>query len=278
MSAINVTVRDTYLDVEAVNVVSGAVETVPCTFDFDESWDGYTKTVIFYQDRSLSKTVSLLASETSCDTPFEVLLSAKPLYIGLYGIKDGQKKPTNWAIVEVPEGTYSADTLPPPATPDVYVQLLNKIEEYRQDNSESADAAADSAAEAEGYAQAAHDSATNAAISEQNIQDAEDAVLQLKNSIETAEPERVVAESARKSAELLRASAESSRQGTESARASAEILRNSAESSRASAEAARQSAENARASAESARASAESARATAEQGRVAAETARQAYL
>ncbi|HOJ49131.1 MAG TPA: hypothetical protein PLD48_09775, partial [Bacillota bacterium] len=145
MSEIRVTVRDTYLDAEAINVVSGAIGTVPCIFDFDESWDGYAKTVIFYQDKSLSQTVAMLTGETSCDTPFEVLLSAKPLYIGLFGTKDNQVKPTNWAIVKVPEGTYSADTVPPPASPDIYIQLLNKIEQYKQDNSESAAAAAASA-------------------------------------------------------------------------------------------------------------------------------------
>ena len=212
MSEIRVIVRDTYLDAYANNVVYGAVGTVPCIFDFDESFVVFAKSFVFYKGSEnqikLSKTVSLLSDETSCDTPFEVLLSAEPLYIGLYGTKDNKVKPTNWSIVNLPEGTYSANTLPPPASPDVYIQLLNKIEQYKQDNSESAAAAAASAAEAESYAQAAQASAERAAtyaqdaqasaeraaISEQNIQNAEADVLALKNSIETAEPARVAAE------------------------------------------------------------------------------------
>ena len=149
MSKITITVQGNRLTAEYDYITSGNVETVLCEFAFDSSWDGYSKTAVFFQTLQNTQRRVLGADGTECLIPWEVLTEDKPLYIGVYGTQGTERKTTNFGTVRLVEGSYNNDTAPPDPTPDIYAQILDLVYEYRQDNTENADRAETAAGQAE---------------------------------------------------------------------------------------------------------------------------------
>ena len=141
MSRIFITIQGNRLAAEYDYITSGNVETVLCEFEFDESWEGYSKTAVFFQkvDNTLKRVLG--TDGTECTVPWEALSEDKPLYIGLYGTQGNERKTTSFGTVRLVEGSYNESTAPPDPTPDIYAQLLDLVEDYRQDNADNAAAA-----------------------------------------------------------------------------------------------------------------------------------------
>lgn len=88
MARINFTVEDHSIRVDnLVELAQGSNNFDVCNFEFDSSWDGYTKYGIFYQNPSEAIKVPL--SDNSCNIPAEVLKTAGKLYVGARGVLDG---------------------------------------------------------------------------------------------------------------------------------------------------------------------------------------------
>lgn len=91
-------------------LVSGTVNEYTVRFDFDESWVDYDKIAVFKQDRTgLSIDVALtehieepVEPDTEgtvyydCTIPWDVLSNNNGIFIGVYGISDGKRKPSIW--------------------------------------------------------------------------------------------------------------------------------------------------------------------------------------
>ena len=99
-------------------------------FTFDESWDGFTKTVTF-QAGDVTETAEL--TDDRCIIPSKCLETAGVvLRIGVSGVKGEEQKDTVWCLTSrILYATDAADLRPPsgPVTPggDVTAQILEVI-------------------------------------------------------------------------------------------------------------------------------------------------------
>ena len=141
MGKITANVIDSTLTAEHDFIATGAIETVPCVFTFDPTWDGFSKIAIFYQSPEATQRIVLGTDGTECDVPWEAMDENKRLRIGVYGTQGTQRKTTNFGTVRLVEGAYDECTAPPEPTPDIYAQILDLVEDYRQDNADNAAAA-----------------------------------------------------------------------------------------------------------------------------------------
>ncbi|MDD7390064.1 MAG: CotH kinase family protein [Lachnospiraceae bacterium] len=97
MARINFTVEDHSIRVDnLVELTQGSNNFDVCNFEFDSSWDGYTKYGIFYQNPSEAIKVPL--SDNSCNIPAEVLRTAGKLYVGARGVLDGNHVATTQVV------------------------------------------------------------------------------------------------------------------------------------------------------------------------------------
>ena len=115
---------------ERETLVSGTVNKYRAEFEFDGSWDGYTKTAVFRADsfgRVTSREV-LLAGD-ACQVPHECLIAGALLRVGVYGISGDITTPTIYTQepIGVARGAEPAESTQDP-TPGVYQQIINIIE------------------------------------------------------------------------------------------------------------------------------------------------------
>ena len=78
---------------DAAMLVAGTVNEYTARFTFDESWDGYQRTAVFYCNTVEREQ---LLTDDACTVPWEVLVSNGYLRVGVYGTKDGSRLPTIW--------------------------------------------------------------------------------------------------------------------------------------------------------------------------------------
>ena len=117
---------------EAPLLVSNSINTYYVVFEFDQSWDGFDKTVVF-NNGVITKETS--PEENCCALPWEVLMFSGFLKIGIRGVKGETVRPTIWSErLPISEGPReSTETRSP--TPSVYQKLLaevKKLEEREQ--------------------------------------------------------------------------------------------------------------------------------------------------
>lgn len=115
---------------ERETLVSGTVNKYRAEFEFDDSWDGYTKTAVFRADsfgRVTSREV-LLAGD-ACQVPHECLIAGALLRVGVYGISGDITTPTIYTQepIGIARGAEPAESTQDP-TPGVYQQIINIIE------------------------------------------------------------------------------------------------------------------------------------------------------
>lgn len=112
---------------ESERLISGSVKIYTCEFTFDESWEGYAKTVVFASSGSRLVNVALL--DNVCEIPPEVLRPNARVRIGLYGTDGVRSRPTtysDWITVE--QGAdVSGETAKPP-TPSIYDQWIAALD------------------------------------------------------------------------------------------------------------------------------------------------------
>lgn len=105
-------------------VASGNQNTVYLSVEFDEPWDGYTKSALFYTDKNPTVYECVLSTTGKCIVPVEVLVEKGYLFITLKGVKVGtdEIKATSRLRIKIVGGTPSMLVSDP--TDDVYNQLL----------------------------------------------------------------------------------------------------------------------------------------------------------
>ena len=114
---------------EAPLLVSNSINIYYITFEFDQSWDGFDKTVVF-NNGIITK--EIVPEENCCALPWEVLMFSGFLKIGVRGICGETVRPTIWSdkltVVEGPrEGT---ETRAP--SPSVYQKLLSEVKKLAE--------------------------------------------------------------------------------------------------------------------------------------------------
>jgi len=103
-----------------ISIVGTQVNYDTCRFEFDDAWNGYTKTAVFYQNPA-EKSYIILDETNACPFPWESVQDGGLLYIGVFGMLDDVILPTNFVIHRVITGSH--DGIAPP-TEDVYAQII----------------------------------------------------------------------------------------------------------------------------------------------------------
>lgn len=129
MSIINIKCIDQSLTItNAPLISSGGIETDSLKLEFCPMWDGYVKTAIFYRDES--EVYSVLVDENSeAIIPKEVLQSEGCFYFGIHGVLDSKVRTSQVMRYRVVKGAISGETILPDPTPDIYSQIMTKIQE-----------------------------------------------------------------------------------------------------------------------------------------------------
>lgn len=100
-------------------------------FVFDETWDGFAKTVIFMTG---STKLAIALFEDKCALPAECIKRAGAyINIGIYGVRGDERKPTVWCKTGPVVAGAFLDGVLPALTPDVYTQLLTEIQRLREE-------------------------------------------------------------------------------------------------------------------------------------------------
>ena len=78
MKTVKVNVSNNQIEMESSPLITGNVETIFFEFTFNDAWDGYAKTAVFYREPENKYLV--LLTEDGCFVPQEVLTAPAPVY------------------------------------------------------------------------------------------------------------------------------------------------------------------------------------------------------
>ena len=124
---ISIIVNGQSLSGECKRLASDSVDYIRCRFSFSSDWYGLTKTAQFTQN---GKTFDVLVENDICTLPSEIV--AGDLEISVFGVESGGTK----RITTVPftasikaSGFVSEGEVPIPPTPDLYSQLIKRVED-----------------------------------------------------------------------------------------------------------------------------------------------------
>ncbi len=104
-------------------IASGDSNFDSCTFKFDEQWQGFVKTAVFYQDKK-NVQYMVLNDDDTCMIPAAAMTKAGRMYIGVFGIKDTAVLTSSLAFVDIIEGAISGDTVSTEPTEDVFLAII----------------------------------------------------------------------------------------------------------------------------------------------------------
>lgn len=136
-----------------------------CEFRFNEEWEGFSKTAVFYRS-PLDKRIVLIENDM-CEFPPEISKIIGECYVGVIGVsetKTGEivRIATNPYKVMVEEGVSSEYSQNPEYEAAILDQMLVLFEKYHQDNIKINKTVADNAVAADKSAKAALASETEA--------------------------------------------------------------------------------------------------------------------
>ena len=237
---------------ESERLISGSVKIYNCEFTFDESWDGFAKTVVFSTNGS--RLINMALVDNTCEIPVEVLRPNARIRIGVYGTDGVRSRPTTYSEwIPVEQGADVTGDYAVPPTPSVFDQWVAGIDQKHNEWNEQEQARAG--------AEAARVEAENARVeAEQKREDLEAGyVAQAKAYAESANQSKESAAESKASAETAKVSAEQSALTAQTAAANALNYSNDAAYSAAQAKDAAANVADASQHAAEAKASAETA-------------------
>ena len=129
MSIINIKCIDQSLTItNAPLIASGDIQTDSVKFEFCPMWNDFKKTAIFYRDES--KVYGVLLDENSeAIIPKEILQTEGCFYFGVHGVLDSKVRTSQVMRYRVVKGAISEKVILPDPTPDIYSQIMTKIQE-----------------------------------------------------------------------------------------------------------------------------------------------------
>jgi len=87
-------------------IASGDCNYDRCAFTFDEAWEAYIKTAVFYQEKQ-KVYYAVLDNEDKCTMPSPALTKASPLYIGVFGVQGNKILTSTMDSISIVEGAVS---------------------------------------------------------------------------------------------------------------------------------------------------------------------------
>lgn len=128
MAQINVLIEKQLLTVQNHDIISsGDSNHDMCLFMFDSTWEGFTKTAVFYQDKA-SVQYAVLGMDDSCMVPAAAMAREGKMYIGVFGIKDTAVLTSTLDVVDIERGAISGDNVSTEPTDDVFLAIIAKYQ------------------------------------------------------------------------------------------------------------------------------------------------------
>lgn len=123
-------------------VVSGSRNATVLHVQFGRGWSDYEKSAVFYTTRD-DKVYEVLLDEGKCTIPHEVLSLTADLYIGVRGVSSEHQKvkPTSLVKYKIEKGAPVGDGTTVEPTPDVYQQILMRLNDLEAGTGGSVDEA-----------------------------------------------------------------------------------------------------------------------------------------
>lgn len=109
-------------------VYSGDVNTISIQFEFDEFWDGFVKTAVFYRD--ISKPYQVVLNDDTCYIPHEVMKTAGRIFLGVFGVKEDKVKTSEVVFYDVGTGVMTYGSIPEPSD-ELWQQILSELNVIR---------------------------------------------------------------------------------------------------------------------------------------------------
>lgn len=112
-------------------IASGGLNENKLKCDFCEKWNGFSKTAVFYQDKK-NVYYSVLDENDTCTIPKEATASKGTMFFGIFGSKGDVTRTSEILRYKIDEGAITEDLKPTDPTPDIYEQILAKLQEIRE--------------------------------------------------------------------------------------------------------------------------------------------------
>lgn len=124
MAQIEIVLEKQLLTIQNREVISsGDVNYDSCRFAFDEGWEGYIKTAVFYQERQ-KVYYAVLDNEDICYIPAPAIVKASPLYIGVFGVKGNKILTSSMDSIPIVEGAVSGEEVDIEPSETVFAAII----------------------------------------------------------------------------------------------------------------------------------------------------------
>lgn len=124
MTIIKARLKDQVLTMfETPVVASGGVEEDTVSFEFDNTWTGYTKKAVFYRDKS-DVYAADIGSDNTAVIPWEVLQQEGFMFLGVFGTKGNEIKTSTVVRYRVERGAITAVSDRQP-TPNFFEDIIS---------------------------------------------------------------------------------------------------------------------------------------------------------
>lgn len=104
-------------------LASGGVNVDRCSFAFDESWEGYACTGVFYQDKNKVQ-YAVLEKDNTCEIPPAARANKGRMYIGVFGVKGASVITSTLDTIDIQEGSISGGNVSMEPTDDVFLAMV----------------------------------------------------------------------------------------------------------------------------------------------------------
>lgn len=104
-------------------IASGVKEVIELQVDFNNAWDSFGKTAVFYRDDT--KVYHVVMVDNKCIIPHEVLETDGVMYLGVFGVHGNQRLTSNVLRYKIVKGAILEGEEPKSPTPEIYEQILN---------------------------------------------------------------------------------------------------------------------------------------------------------
>lgn len=104
-------------------LASGGVSVDKCAFAFDETWEGYNCTGVFYQNKN-SVQYAVLNKDNTCDIPPAARANKGRMYIGVFGVKGASVLTSTLDTIDIQEGSISGGNVSMEPTDDVFLAII----------------------------------------------------------------------------------------------------------------------------------------------------------
>lgn len=124
MAQIDIILDKQLLTIQNMEIIaSGDSNFDSCKFIFDDTWEGFTKTGVFYQNKS-NVQYAVLGNDDTCMIPAAAMAKAGRMYIGVFGIKDTAVVTSTLATIDIKEGAISGGNVSTEPTDDVFLAII----------------------------------------------------------------------------------------------------------------------------------------------------------